>query len=107
MDSLAPDIGESQLEYRERLKWEFQENRALLEKINSIKRELQRKREIEEFIRQHGGYYCGPSCRHYYEVFITADGVNADPVPGFFGSQCYCSLGRTIFEGWICPNYKY
>ena len=37
--SLTPAIGESQLEYRERLKWEFRENKIIIEKLKELKSE--------------------------------------------------------------------
>lgn len=57
LDSLAPSMGESQFEYRERLKWEFAENinlkksiiNAIQHQINRKKKEEERRKQAEEF----------------------------------------------------------
>lgn len=124
LGSLAPAVGESQLEYRERLKWEFAENNNLKASIiNAIGRKRkeeerkrleeelrrqyeERKKQEEEYIRQFGGGYCGPSCVYYYEEFLDSRGG----IVGYFDSEgyveYYCSLGHFVSHGSFCKDYK-
>lgn len=114
--SLAPAIGESQFEYRERLKWEFAENNYhKINLINAIDRkrvdeELERqaekrRKQKEEYIRQHGGGYCSSSCIHYYEEMYDAGGNTKDiDNYGYFGY--YCNLGHSLDEGSFCKDYE-
>ena len=128
MDSLSPTIGESQFEYRERLKWEFVENISLKSKIQyqiacKIKeeerniayerQEAERKRQEaerrkweEEYIRQYGGGYCSSSCIYYYEEIITQHGISADYTEDLCGVDHCCSLGHCVSEGSFCKDYE-
>jgi len=124
ISSLAPAIGESLFEYRERLKWEFAENTKFKKIIkNAIvrkkkdeerkrqaeaqkrQREEQRKREME-YIRQYGGGYCGYDCRHYYEEFFDDHGA----IVGDFDStgyvEYYCRLGHSVSAGAFCKDFE-
>ncbi len=114
--SLAPAIGESQFEYRERLKWEFAENNY--HKINIInaidrkrvdeeleRRAEKRRKQKEEYIRQHGGGYCSSRCRHYHENFYDASGRTLDD-PDYDGYRYYCELGHSLYDGSYCKDYK-
>ena len=124
LNSLAPAIGESQFEYRERLKWEFAENNNLKiiirNAIDTIKRENERKKQQEEYkkqqeerrkrekeyIRQYGGGYCDIGCQYFYEEFLDSRGG----IVGDFDSEgyveYYCSLGHTVSFGSFCKDYK-
>ena len=118
LDSLAPDIGESQLEYRERLKWEFSEHNEDL-KI-SIRKEIKRKKEIEEekrrrkerrawekeYIRRYGGGYCFSDCTYHYDEYVDeSGGLGADYSAGCIVEH-YCSLGHSVSYGSFCKDYK-
>lgn len=127
-DSLAPAIGESQFEYRERLKWEFAENTyhkiRIIEEIDRKKREdelkeirekqeEERKRQAaerkmweEEYMRQYGGGYCSFNCRHCYEEFFDSLGaIVADPVDEGYNDY-YCRLGHSLSFGSFCKDYE-
>lgn len=135
LDSLAPAIGESQFEYRERLKWEFAENINLKSWIiNKIKlenyhreqeekrrrqaeefqkREEERKRQAEErkkqeeeYIRQYGGGYCSSSCGHHYTEMLTEHGISSDYTDDFIDEEDYCDLGHTVNHGRFCVDYE-
>ncbi|WP_405294706.1 hypothetical protein [Methanobrevibacter sp.] len=128
LGSLAPEIGESQFEYRERLKWEFAENnyhkKGIVDEINRKKREAEleeiRKKQVEErkrqaaerrrleeeYIRQFGGGYCGSSCRYYYEEIITPNGISIDYTDDMYGVDYCCSLGHSVAVGCFCKDYK-
>lgn len=117
LDSLAPAIGESQLDYRERLKWEFAENNYIKKIVKNI---IKRKREEEQYQRQeaerrklereriikYGGGYCDSSCRHCFEELLDSSG-------GIVGDYCdaasyeyYCQLGHSISFGSYCQYYE-
>ena len=124
MRSLAPAIGESLFEYRERLKWEFEENNRFKVVIKSAirhrKEEEERKRRGEEIRRQrqeqerremeyiskYGGGYCGFDCRHFYEEFLDSSGG----IVGDFDCNGYveynCNLGHTVSTGEFCKDYE-
>lgn len=117
LSSLSPASGESQFEYRERLKWEFAENNNLKRCIvNAINREEleeklrrqeeERRRQEEEYIRKYGGGYCNYRCRYYYEEFLDSRGG----IVGDFDSEGYveyrCSLGHSVNHGHYCEDYK-
>ena len=124
LDSLAPAMGESQFEYRERLKWEFAENkklkRIILNAINREKQKAERARQIEErarqlaerrkqeeeYIRQYGGGYCSSSCRYHYEEIITSYGISADYTDDMCGVDYCCSLGHFVSHGSFCKDYE-
>ena len=135
LDSLAPDMGESQFEYRERLKWEFAENNNLKKEIldvinraiNRRKQEEQRRRQEaerikqqeelkrqiaerrkqeEEYIRQYGGGYCSSTCRHYYEEILTPQGISIDYTDDMYGVDYCCSLGHSVSLGSFCKDYE-
>ena len=136
LDSLAPAMGESQFEYRERLKWEFAENNKLKSKITVeiegiIKREKEleerrrkareiekreeelkrqqaekRKRE-EEYIRQYGGGYCSSACRHYYEEYFDSRGAIVGDIDDEGYVEYNCNLGHSVSFGSFCKDYKY
>ncbi|MBR0272244.1 MAG: hypothetical protein IJQ68_09720 [Methanobrevibacter sp.] len=129
LDSLNPAIGESQFEYRERLKWEFAENNYYKKIIinrkqkeeQRIKLEEERKRKAEErerqlaerrkweeeYIRQYGGGYCSSSCRYYYEEIIdSGGGISADYSDDMCGVDYLCSLGHFVSHGSFCKDYE-
>ena len=128
LDSLSPTIGESQFEYRERLKWEFVENKSLKstiqyqiackikeeerniayerQKAERKRQEEERRKWEEEYIRQYGGGYCSSSCIYYYEEIITQDGISADYTEDLCGVDHCCSLGHCVSEGSFCKDYE-
>lgn len=117
LDSLAPAIGESQFEYRERLKWEFAENNyhkiSIIGAIDRKRKDEGRKRQIEErkrleeeYIRQFGGGYCSSSCRYYYEEIITPHGISADYTDDMYGVDYCCRLGHSVYHGSFCKDYE-
>ena len=128
LNSLAPAIGESQFEYRERLKWEFAENKYRKKQEEERERQqAERKRQAEERkrlqaeyerrakerrkweqerIRQFGGGYCDYSCRYFYEEFF-------DSMGGIVGDMCadgyteyYCHRGHSVNIGSYCEDYE-
>lgn len=124
LDSLAPAIGESQFEYRERLKWEFAENNyikiSISNAIDNIRRaeerrkqEEERKRQAEErrkqeeeYIRKYGGGYCSLSCGYCYEEFLDSmGGVVGDFDDGGY-VEYYCKLGHIVSFGSFCKDYR-
>lgn len=117
LGSLAPAVGESQFEYRERLKWEFAENNYLKIKIlNAIefkKEEAKRVRQVQErrrqeaeYIRRFGGGYCGLSCKYCYEEFFDSGGAITADFDGGGYTEYYCSLGHTVSLGSFCKDYE-
>ena len=124
LNSLAPAIGESQFEYRERLKWEFAENNkqkniitTAINHQNKLKKhEEKRERQIEaikkrrelerEYMRLYGGGYCSSDCIYCYEEIITNHGVSADYTSDICGVNYYCRLGYYVSEGRFCKYYK-
>ena len=130
LKSLAPAIGESQFEYRERLKWEFSENLVIIDCLKSriadaIEREkeekerkkreeeyerqaAERRRREEEFIRQYGGGgYCRSNCRYHEEEILTSHGISGDYTEDMIGVEYYCRLGHSVSHGRLCKDYKY
>lgn len=118
LDSLAPSIGESQLEYRERLKWEFAENTYRKELIKreidivnmqKLTGEIQR-RERERYERERRerksskGGWCGLSCRHCYEEILDSDGSIIGDYTDGCNVEYYCSLGYST--GGFCEHYE-
>ena len=104
LGSLAPSIGESQFEYRERLKWEFAENiiyKSNLKKAIDIA--LAPKPVVETYIPEvNDGGYCDYHCRYYYEEYVDEDG---GPVAEATGQVFYrCELGHTT--GGFCEYYE-
>ena len=124
LGSLAPAIGESQFEYRERLKWEFAENnrfKAIIRNAIAYKRQAEeqkrrdeeRKRQLEEqkrremeYIRQYGGGYCGFGCRHYYEEFFDDHGAIVGDFDGGGYVEYNCRLGHSVSNGGFCKDYE-
>lgn len=124
LPSLAPAIGESLFEYRERLKWEFAENnkfkKIIMNAISREKEQKERKRQYEEqkrqmeelkkremeYIRQYGGGYCGFSCRHYYEEYFDSHGGIVGDIDSEGYVEYYCNLGHTIADGKYCKDYE-
>ena len=124
LDSLAPSIGESQLENRERLKWEFAENtyrKELLKKEIDI---AERYEFYEEFQRQEReryerkrrerkqrerksskGGWCDLYCRHCYEEIIDSDGSITGDYTDMGYVEYYCSLGYST--GGFCKHYEW
>ena len=110
IDSLAPSIGESQFEYRERLKWAFAEN---IDYKNRIKQEMDMALAAETASksaskpgrseRETGaGGYCSRSCRYFYEEYLDdGGGLVADAT----GEVDYrCKLGYST--GGYCEYYE-
>ena len=133
--SLAPAVGESQFEYRERLKWEFAENNMFKTKIkNSIiskrneeerkrqkeqerkKREEEYRRYVEEqkerkrremeYIRQYGGGYCNYSCRYCYEEYFDSHGGVVGDIDDEGYVEYNCRLGHSVSYGGFCKDYE-
>ena len=122
--SLAPAVGESLFEYRERLKWEFAENtkfkkiikNAIVRKQEEEKRKKQfeeRKRQMEEqkrremeYIRQYGGGYCGLGCRYCYEEYFDRRGAVIGDLDNEGYVEYNCQLGHTVSEGRFCPDFE-
>ena len=111
LGSFAPSIGESQLEYRERLKWEFAENNIIKNNLKiAIDRKLAPKPVVAESPRPERkttrGGYCGLSCRHCYEELLDSDGgIVGDYVDGGM-YEYYCALGHPISHGSFCEYYE-
>lgn len=127
-DSLSPTIGESQFEYRERLKWEFAENLSLKSEIEhqityKIKEEermiahkkeiAERKRQQEErrkreaeYMEKYGGGYCSLNCRYCYEEFFDSHGVIVGNFDNYGYSEYYCQLGHSVNFGSFCKYYE-
>ena len=104
--SFPPSIGESQFEYRERLKWEFVENNI---SKNNIKKalDIQNKIILDEKLKRpkretEAGGYCGHSCRYFYEEYLDeSGGLVADAT----GQVDYlCKLGYST--GGYCEYYE-
>lgn len=99
--SLAPAFGESQFEYRERIKWEFAENMNLKKyiqnKINTLPAQGSFKRQHER-VADSGGY-CGIYCRHYVELY-EENRIDAD------NDISYCSLGYLTAKGSFCEYFE-
>ena len=113
-DSLAPSIGESQFEYKERLKWEFAENTYRKEMLKrwyvdlhsyELRKKASKRHEREQHERESSrGGWCGFSCRHYYEEILDSSGsITGDYTDG--GDVEYlCSLGYST--GGYCEHYE-
>lgn len=124
LGSLAPAIGESQFEYRERLKWEFAENnyhktdiiRAIDRKREDEERKKrdekrrkqaeERRRIEEEYIRQFGGGYCSSSCSNCVEELLDSHGAVVGNYTDGGMYEHYCDLGHSISWGKFCKDYK-
>lgn len=111
LSSLAPAIGESQLEYRERLKWDFVSNVDRKEKlrnsIDNLTRTIKQKNsKPSTFSPKPKEKYCSINCIHYYEEFLDSGGG----IVGDFDSEgyveYYCNLGHTIVDGRFCEDYE-
>ncbi|AMD18302.1 hypothetical protein TL18_09945 [Methanobrevibacter sp. YE315] len=116
LNSLAPSIGETQFEYRERLKWEFAENTYRKELINREKAyalhnsyfEESKKTEPKRTERKaSGGGICGSSCRHYCEEIIDSEGSIVGEYSDGGYVEDYCSLGHSISYGGFCKDYEF
>lgn len=124
LGSLAPAIGESLFEYRERLKWEFAENnkfkKIIMNAISLEREEKERKRQFEEqkkqmedqkkremeYIRRYGGGYCGFGCRHYYEEYFDSHGGIIGDIDAEGYVEYNCNLGHTVSVGKFCKDYE-
>jgi hypothetical protein len=109
LGSLAPSIGESQLEYRERLKWEFAENNIYKDNIRSAMARAPAYRPVET-VRMHeqktgNGGYCDYSCKHYCEELLDSSGG----IVGIYTDggivDHYCDLGHSVSYGSYCEHY--
>ncbi|WP_298525565.1 hypothetical protein [uncultured Methanobrevibacter sp.] len=109
LKSLAPAIGESQMEYRERLKWEFAENIYRKEKIKNAmanrKATKPKPPEPATTKRTSKGGYCNINCSHFFEEYIfdhDGDGDYYDEVPEY-----YCELGHPeIYTRSFCKDFE-
>lgn len=110
LGSLAPAIGESQFEYRERLKWEFVEKNIYK---NNIKKAIDIERASKTIVeptrpeRKTGnGGYCDFRCRHCYEELLdSGGGIVGDYLDdGIF--DYYCALGHNLCYGSFCEDYE-
>lgn len=114
LGSLAPSPGESQFEYRERLKWEFRENMIYKSNIKKaidialipkpvVQPATPPKTVVEPVSPQESGTggYCDYKCRHYYEEYIDEDGGLVGEATGevFY----LCELGYAT--GGFCKHY--
>lgn len=115
--SLAPAIGESQLDYRERLKWEFAENNYIKKIIKNIikrkqeealyqRQKAERQKRESERISQYGGGYCDSRCRHCFEELIDSGGGIVGDYSDAMIYEYYCQLGHTLSFGSYCEDYK-
>ncbi len=103
MQSLAPAPGESQFEYRERLKWEYVENgqvkKSIKEIINNLNEEKTSKAPPKQVIGD-DGWYCSYNCKYYLEYY-EGDQMDADH------DFSYCALGNTeIYNRNFCKDYE-
>lgn len=110
LSSFAPSIGESQLEYRERLKWEFAETNIYKNNLKiAIGRKCTPKPVVESPRPQRKasrGGYCDIRCRHCYEELLDSDGgIAGDYVDGGM-YEYYCSLGHPLSYGSFCKDYE-
>ena len=101
--SLAPAAGESQFEYRERLKWEYAENKNVKK---CIKKLIEHLKEAEAFknrpkrVKGDDGWYCDYSCRYYMEYY-EGDQMDADH------DYSSCALGHdAIYSRNFCRYYE-
>ena len=111
LDSLAPAIGESQLEYIERLKWDFAANIDRKERIknvmNNIKNTIkQRNTEPLTFDTNSEGNYCNFNCIHCYEEFFDSEGGIAGNLTSEGYVEYYCNLGHSVVYGRFCEDYE-
>lgn len=122
VDSLAPSMWESQLEYRERLKWAFAENvyhkKSIKKKISLLnapkpvvkpkpaaKPNPAAKPKVDEVKTRSGGY-CDVNCRHCYEELLDSyGGIVGDYVDGGY-IEYYCHLGHSLSFGSFCEDYQ-
>ena len=113
IDSLTPSIGESQFEYRERLKWEFAENtyrKELIKKEIELARTYNLSKKPKRHERKHHeresgkGGWCGLSCRHCYEEIFDSDGSITGDYTDDGYVEYYCSLGYST--GGFCEHYE-
>ena len=122
--SLSPAVGESQFEYRERLKWEFAENNKFIKIIRKVneRRQMEEERKIREkertrklledrriqmeYIRQYGGGYCGFDCRYFYEEYFDVHGAIIGDLDNEGYVEYNCRLGHTVSEGAFCVDYE-
>ena len=107
--SLAPDVGESQFEYRERLKWEFAENMKLKKyiknRIGSLNALKSFQRQTKATVNNNGGY-CGFNCRHCIEEFFNDSGAIVGDFDSEGYTEYYCRLGHPVNFGMFCKDYK-
>ena len=101
--SLAPAPGESQLEYRERLKWEYAENHHVKKRIKEMTDSLKQSESFKNrqvTVKGDDGWYCNYSCKYYIEYF---EGDQMDVGHDY----SYCALGRDeIFSRNFCSHYE-
>lgn len=71
-----------------------------------LAREEEIRRKEAEWIKIHGGGYCGLDCPHCYEEFLDSHGA----IVGDFDSEgfveYYCGLGHTVSFGSYCKDAK-
>ena len=109
LKSLAPALGESQLEYRERLKWEFAENVYRKDKIKNAmaNRKATRPKAPQPATSKTAskGNYCNIDCSHFFEEYIydlDGDGDYYDEMPEY-----YCELGHSeIYTRSFCKDFE-
>jgi predicted nucleic acid-binding Zn ribbon protein len=110
LQSLAPSIGESQFEYRERLKWEFAEANIYknnLRKAIDMERASSRVVKTEPQERKTGnGGYCGLRCRHCYEELLDSGGGIVGDFVDDGMIDYYCTLGHPLSYGSFCEYYE-
>ena len=108
--SLAPSPGESQLEYRERLKWEFTENGIYKDNIK-LKLFLTPDTQSVKTVQHHeqnteNGGYCNYSCRHYCEELLDSSGGIVGDFTDTGIVDHYCDLGYSLSYGSFCEHYE-
>ena len=70
------------------------------------RQEAERKRQEEEYIRQFGGGYCSPNCRHYYEEYFDVHGGIVGDIDDEGYVDYYCHLGHPLSPGSYCQDYE-
>ena len=111
LGSLAPAIGESQLEYMERLKWDFAANIDRKERIKNVLNNInntikQRNSEPLTFATNSKGDYCNFSCIHCYEEFFDSEGRIDGNLTSEGYVEYYCNLGHSVVYGRFCEDYE-
>lgn len=119
LSSLSPAFGESQMEYRERLRWQFEQNYDfklnIIEEIDrrkkeeiKLKKQQEKRRQEAEYIRLYGGGYCSSSCRYYdyRREYYDKHGVKNRDSWDSYEDEEYCDLGHSFHSGRFCKDYK-